>query len=183
MDCIVSTDFNHRKDLLIMTIKQLGGRLVQERNHASKFFQDIMTNVFKSILSSYRNRATAIIAELREGQRATLTQNKEYTAWYFGSTDEGLTEISKILDSIYVNNLSYHAETNVYDNNKLHFLRSEQMNDEIAVIKKKLAATKYQLDDMNTVFAVCGTSQMELVSSQSITAPPGLIICISLSYA
>ncbi|KZP29523.1 hypothetical protein FIBSPDRAFT_193959 [Athelia psychrophila] len=110
----------------------------------------------------YSNRCRSIIAELQESQSAILEPNKEYIAQYFGESNEGLDMMGTIVNSIYTNTLSYHTERNADDNDKLHLLRSEAMNHEIGAMKTQLAAPKYQLDDLNAVFAVCGTSQLEL---------------------
>lgn len=82
--------------------------------------------------------------------------------WYFG--DRGLTEITDIIDSIYTDTLGYHGERGTEANDKLHALRSERMSSEIDAMRAQLIKPKYQLEDVTSVLAVCGTPQIELVS-------------------
>jgi len=89
--------------------------------------------------------------------------NKEYLEWYYNN-EEGLPAIRIIVESIYTNVLGYHGERFAGGNEKLHELRSERMVAQMESMKSQLSKPKYQLDDEDSVLAVCGTQQMELVS-------------------
>jgi hypothetical protein len=91
--------------------------------------------------------------------------NKEHLDWYF-TNEEGLTAIRLIVESIYTNILSYHSERFTDGNERLHTLRTELMDSEIQAMKDKLAKPKYQLDDIESVQAICGTRQLEQVGTE-----------------
>jgi hypothetical protein len=94
-----------------------------------------------------------------------LQANKddEEIKWYF-SDDDALPSIRVIVDSIYTNIFGYLGERFTEGHDKLHALRTERMAVEIETMKAQLTKPKYQLDDVDSVLAVCGTRQMELVS-------------------
>lgn len=100
-----------------------------------------------------------------EACHATVAQeNQEYLEGYYTDTDEGLPAIRLIVESIYTNVLEYHSERFTEGNERLHTLRGERMAAEIESMKGQLSKPKYQLDDVASVLAVCGTRQMELAS-------------------
>jgi len=105
----------------------------------------------------------ALIASLEAGHATVVPANKEYLEWYY-TDKEGLPAIRLIVDSIYTNVLGYHGERFAGGSERLHALRSERMASEIESMKSQLSKPKYQLDDEDSVLAVCGTQQMELVS-------------------
>lgn len=94
-----------------------------------------------------------------------LQANKddEEILWYF-EEDEALPSIRVIVESIYTNVFGYLGERFTEGHDKLHALRTERMVAEIETMKAQLIKPKYQLDDVDSVLAVCGTKQMELVS-------------------
>jgi hypothetical protein len=99
-----------------------------------------------------------------EASHATvMPDNKEHLEWYYNDKEEGLPAIRLIVESIYTNILEYHSERFTDGNEKLHTLRGERMAAEIQSMKALLSKPKYQLDDVASVSAVCGTRQMELV--------------------
>lgn len=111
---------------------------------------------------------------MNESFKTVLPQNKGFLEWQFG--EEGLPEISTIVESIYTDTLGYHGERGTEGSEKLHELRSERMTSEIESMKAQLAPPKYQLDDMASVLAVCGR-QIELVSNSSRTISFRLTSC------
>lgn len=115
-----------------------------------------------------------------EASRATvLPANKEHLKWYYTDRD-ALPAIRIIVESIYTDVLSYHSERFTEGNERLHTLRSERMAFQIESLKARLLKPKYQLDDVDSVLAVCGTNQMELVSVKD--ANPGPILSLTFLY-
>ena len=94
-----------------------------------------------------------------------LQANKddEEIQWYFDE-DEALPSIRVIVNSIYTNVFGYLGERFTEGHDKLHALRTERMVAEMETMKAQLIKPKYQLDDVDSVLAVCGTRQIELVS-------------------
>jgi hypothetical protein len=109
----------------------------------------------------------ALITSLKAGYATVVPANKEYLEWYY-ENEEGLPAIILIVDSIYTNVLGYHGERFASGSERLHELRSERMASEIESMKSQLSKPKYQLDDEDSVLAVCGTQQMELVSIEDV---------------
>ncbi|KIM78706.1 hypothetical protein PILCRDRAFT_10927 [Piloderma croceum F 1598] len=111
----------------------------------------------------FKNRCLSLLDSLETSRSTMLQANKDddEIKWYFFDND-ALPSIRVIVDSIYTNIFGYLGERFTEGHDKLHALRTERMTVEIETMKAQLTKPKYQLNDVDSVLAVCGTRQMEL---------------------
>ena len=110
---------------------------------------------------SFRNRSKVLVDSIAKLAKTVRPENVPYLSTYLG--EDGLDFMRMVVKSIDTDMLVLQIDLGD-ETEELDALIKERRRADLSFMKGKLAVSKYQLQDQNTVFAVMGTQSVEVVS-------------------